>query len=142
MGKILSKVSKILLEGQIIIKIDLLERLLMQNKLNIVQIKIEELNPAPYNPRKWDEQSLNRLKESIKLYGFVDPAFSTSEEADKSAIIIASLTNMGGKKQMYIHPDPFNGKWSSPNLIDLIESNYHSLGSQHAIKIIVEQAGQ
>lgn len=72
----------------------------------------------------------------------VDPAFSTSEEADKSAIIIASLTNMGGKKQMYVHPDPFNGKWSSPNLIDLIESSYHSLGSQHAIKIIVEQAGQ
>jgi predicted phage terminase large subunit-like protein len=72
----------------------------------------------------------------------VDPAFSTSKEADKSAIIFASLVKMGDKKQMFIHPDPFNGKWSSPNLIDLIESNYLALGREHTVKIIVEQAGQ
>lgn len=99
-----------LLEGQIIIKTGLLERLLMQNKLNIVQIKIEELNPAPYNPRQWDEQSLNRLKESIKLYGFVDPVIVNSATNRKNVLIgghmrLAAAKELGITKVPVVYLD-------------------------------------
>lgn len=73
----------------------------------------------------------------------VDPAFSTSKEADKSAIIIASMYRLNrNEKYMYIHPEPLNGKWNNPSLVELIDSTYKSMGGRHTVKIIVEQAGQ
>lgn len=41
--------------------------------IKIVQVKTKELNSAPYNPRKWDENSTSQLTESIKRFGIVDP---------------------------------------------------------------------
>lgn len=72
----------------------------------------------------------------------IDPAFSTTKEADKTAIITASLFSIDDKKYMYIHPDIMNNRWNSPNLVDLIQSVYQSIGRQHTVKIVVEQAGQ
>ncbi|HUD05635.1 MAG TPA: DNA modification methylase [Candidatus Saccharimonadales bacterium] len=45
----------------------------MSDKLNIQHINITELNPAPYNPRKWSSHSTEQLTESIKRFGLVDP---------------------------------------------------------------------
>ena len=42
-------------------------------KLQIQTIKIDELNPAPYNPRRWSEDAVEQLKESINRFGVVDP---------------------------------------------------------------------
>lgn len=39
----------------------------------IIQIVIEDLNPAPYNPRVWDDAALDQLCESIRRFGFLDP---------------------------------------------------------------------
>jgi DNA modification methylase len=41
--------------------------------LNIKTVKISQLNPAPYNPRKWSEEATGQLTESIKRFGMVDP---------------------------------------------------------------------
>lgn len=45
----------------------------MSNDLNIQQVKIAELKPAIYNPRKWSEAATEQLIESIKRFGLVDP---------------------------------------------------------------------
>lgn len=34
--------------------------------LKIQTVKINELNPAPYNPRKWSQEAIDQLTESIK----------------------------------------------------------------------------
>ena len=43
------------------------------NNLKIVYVPITNLKPAEYNPRKWNTQQINSLKESIVRFGMVDP---------------------------------------------------------------------
>lgn len=43
------------------------------SSLRIVTVPIKELRPAPYNPRKWNEEQLETLQESLSRFGFVDP---------------------------------------------------------------------
>lgn len=50
----------------------------MAKQLTIQHIIIKELNPAPYNPRKWNDQSTAQLTESIKRFGLVDPIIVNS----------------------------------------------------------------
>ncbi|MCX6756324.1 MAG: site-specific DNA-methyltransferase [Candidatus Nomurabacteria bacterium] len=45
----------------------------MKNKLQIVEVPINDLKPADYNPRKWDQKSIAELKESMTRFGMVDP---------------------------------------------------------------------
>jgi DNA modification methylase len=59
----------------------------MKNKLNIVEIKVSELNPAPYNPRTWSEEASNDLKESISRFGVVDPLLVNSAPGRKNIVI-------------------------------------------------------
>jgi ParB-like chromosome segregation protein Spo0J len=42
------------------------------DNIKIVQVDINELNPAPYNPRKWSDEATAQLKESISRFGMVD----------------------------------------------------------------------
>lgn len=37
------------------------------------QVKVNDLKPSQYNPRKWSETALNQLKQSIEKFGVVDP---------------------------------------------------------------------
>jgi DNA modification methylase len=41
--------------------------------MKIEQVKIQDLKPADYNPRKWDEKMIADLKASIQKFGIVDP---------------------------------------------------------------------
>ena len=41
--------------------------------LLIHHILVNNLNPAPYNPRKWEKEAEKQLTESIKRFGLVDP---------------------------------------------------------------------
>lgn len=43
------------------------------NNLNLEKIKITEIIPSEYNPRKITETEYNKLAESINEFGFVDP---------------------------------------------------------------------
>lgn len=58
-----------------------------QTGLKIQYVNISYLHPADYNPRKWDESAIKRLKESIKRFGVVDPILANSAPKRKNIII-------------------------------------------------------
>jgi len=41
--------------------------------MEIAKKKLSELKPAPYNPRKIDKETLEKLKQSIQNFGYVEP---------------------------------------------------------------------
>lgn len=53
----------------------------------IATVAIGDLNPAPYNPRKWDHAAVKNLKESIRRFGFVDPLIVNGAPKRKNVII-------------------------------------------------------
>jgi DNA modification methylase len=60
----------------------------MKNHIfKIEQVKVSELKPSQYNPRKWSETALNQLKQSIERFGVVDPIICNCAPARKGVII-------------------------------------------------------
>lgn len=61
----------------------------MTNKENIkiVHVDITQLKPAEYNPRKWDQQAIDGLKESIKRFGLIDPIICNSASNRLNVVI-------------------------------------------------------
>lgn len=59
----------------------------MNNKISIINVQVNELLAAEYNPRKWDESAVANLKESIKRFGLVDPIIVNSAEDRKNIVI-------------------------------------------------------
>ncbi|MBN1162500.1 DNA modification methylase [Patescibacteria group bacterium] len=57
------------------------------NNLNIKKVKVSELKPSEYNPRKWDAYKVEQLKESIEKFGFVDPLIVNGAENRKNILI-------------------------------------------------------
>jgi DNA modification methylase len=55
--------------------------------LKILNVKISELNPAPYNPRKWSEDAISQLTESIKQFGMVDPILVNGSTERRNVVI-------------------------------------------------------
>lgn len=55
--------------------------------LNIHYVDINQLSPADYNPRKWSEEAIKQLSESIKKFGLVDPFIVNSAENRKNIVI-------------------------------------------------------
>ena len=55
--------------------------------LQITNIKISELKPALYNPRKWSESAIEQLTESIKRYGLVDPILVNGAKGRRNIVI-------------------------------------------------------
>jgi len=59
----------------------------MSYKLTTQHINIKELNPAPYNPRKWSEAAIAGLTESIQRFGLVDPIIVNGAPERKNVVI-------------------------------------------------------
>ena len=57
------------------------------SKLNIQYLPINDLRPAGYNPRKWDQVAIEQLTESIKRFGLVDPFVVNSAPERKNILI-------------------------------------------------------
>lgn len=55
--------------------------------IKIVSVPIKELNPAPYNPRTWNEKQTEHLRKSIERFGFVDPILVNGSEKRKNIVI-------------------------------------------------------
>ena len=55
--------------------------------MNIILIKISELKYAEYNPRAITESQFEKLKNSIKAYGFVEPVVVNSHTGRENVII-------------------------------------------------------
>lgn len=58
-----------------------------EQKLQIEYLPIGELKPATYNPRTWDKETAEQLKESIKRFGLVD-AFVVNSAPERLNTII------------------------------------------------------
>ena len=59
-------------------------------ELKINTVKISELNPAPYNPRRWSVDATAQLAESIQKYGLVDPILC-NQAPDRENIVIGVI---------------------------------------------------
>jgi len=55
--------------------------------MEIVQVNINELRAAEYNPRKWSKKAISDLTESISKYGLVEPVLCNSYGERKNVII-------------------------------------------------------
>ena len=58
-----------------------------EHKPNIVMVKASTLKPSVYNPRRWNEQAVAGLTESIKRFGLVDPLLVNGSKERKNIII-------------------------------------------------------
>ncbi len=56
-------------------------------KINISYVCLSDLRSAEYNPRKWDELALEKLTESVKRFGLVDPIIVNKTASRKNIII-------------------------------------------------------
>ncbi len=56
-------------------------------KLDIVYVSADKLRPAPYNPRRWDNDAIEGLKASITKYGLVDPLLVNSAPGREGIVI-------------------------------------------------------
>lgn len=55
--------------------------------MEIKIVKIEDLRPSEYNPRKWNEKQFHDLEESIKRFGMVDPIIANAAPNRKNVVI-------------------------------------------------------
>lgn len=82
----------------------------MTNNLSVTYQNIEELNPAPYNPRKWSEEAVAQLTDSIKSFGLVDPILVNSSPDRKNVVIgghfrLKVAKDLGIKKVPVVYVD-------------------------------------
>lgn len=57
------------------------------DKINIKYVKISELIPSDYNPRKASKEDAHQLKKSIEKFGLVDPIIVNSSPSRKNIVI-------------------------------------------------------
>ena len=57
------------------------------NAMQIVQIPVNLLKASEYNPRKWNEDRTNALRESISRFGIVDPIICNSAQGRENIVI-------------------------------------------------------
>ncbi len=55
--------------------------------LNVVYVRIADLLPATYNPRKWNDEAIAQLTESMKRFGLVDPIVVNGAPDRKNIVI-------------------------------------------------------
>ncbi len=56
-------------------------------KINVIYINASDLKPSAYNPRIWNKVALEKLTESIKRFGLVDPLMVNSAPNRKNVLI-------------------------------------------------------
>ena len=60
---------------------------LKSKNFKITQVPIKNLSSALYNPRKWSEETISQLKESITKFGLVDPIIVNKHKGRENIII-------------------------------------------------------
>ncbi len=55
--------------------------------IKTVLVKVTDLIPSDYNPRKWSKEQVEQLKESIRRFGIVDPIIANSSDNRKNIVI-------------------------------------------------------
>ena len=70
----------------------------MQNNLSITHVPIGELRSSEYNPRIFSDEDIERVSESIRLYGLVDPCIVNGAAERKNIVIGGHLRLTAAKK--------------------------------------------
>jgi len=55
--------------------------------LKVEQVQIGLLKPATYNPRKWSQDAIKQLTESISKFGLIDPIICNSAQGRENIVI-------------------------------------------------------
>lgn len=121
----------------------------MENtKLKIEYIEINKLKPSDYNPRRWDDDAIKQLRESISEFGLVDPVLVNSAEDRKNIVIgghfrlkvakelgikeipvvYINIPDLEKEKELNIRLNKNLGKWDFDLLADFDESFLSSVG--------------
>jgi len=72
---------------------------MQNNNLKIVEVAINEINLAPYNPRKHSREQLLQLEESIKRFGVVDPIVLNGAP-ERLNVVIGGLMRLQALKEL------------------------------------------
>ena len=68
----------------------------------------------------------------------VDPAASTDPKADKTAIVSASVFEVGDDIKIYIHPYPINQQLDFPGIMEAIVTQHSTLHNSYSAEVFVE----
>ena len=77
----------------------------INNKLHIVYVSADSLQPSEYNPRIWSKEAIIQLKESLKRYGLVDPLIVNSAP-NRRNIVIGGHFRLYAAKELGINTVP------------------------------------
>lgn len=58
-----------------------------EQRINIVEVPINELHASEYNPRKHTKEQAEQLKESIRKFGMVDPIIANLDDSRRDIVI-------------------------------------------------------
>lgn len=107
--------------------------------MKIITKKIEELNPAEYNPRVISEEALKGLEESVKRFGYVEPIIWNRQTnrvvgghqrlevlkrqgIDKVQVVEVDLTEKEEKAlNITLNNQNIQGEWDNEKLQSLLE---------------------
>lgn len=117
-------------------------------KIDIQYVSINELNPAEYNPRKWSEDSLRQLTESINRFGLVDPIIVNGSQERFNVVIgghfrlkvakdlgfteipvvYVNIPNIEKEKELNLRLNKNTGEWDWDLLANFDESILSDIG--------------
>jgi len=105
-------------------------------KFKIKYIPIDDLNPAPYNPRQISREEMVKLTKSINEYGFVDPVIVNNRTGNivgghqrveaakfldlKEIPIIEVDLDPVMEKAFNLALNKISGEWDLPKLKDIL----------------------
>ena len=104
--------------------------------MNIKQVKIDQLKFAEYNPRKMDAEEMDKLKQSIKEFGIVEPIVVNKDfiiiGGHQRVIALKSLgikeapcvfVNLDKKKEKLLNLalNRISGDWDESRLVKLVK---------------------
>lgn len=109
----------------------------MEVKVEIKKVLVKDLKYAPYNPRKISDEMLNKLKQSIEEFGYVEPIVVNKRTrhvvggnqrlkvlndlgVEEVEAVFVDLDD-AREKALNIALNKITGEWDYPKLKDLLE---------------------
>ena len=110
--------------------------------MDIINVDINELNPAEYNPRKLNDEQFDNIKNSLLKYGFVNPIVVNKNHLrdnivvgghqrlkvaqqlnyDTMPVVYVDLTEQQ-EKELNIRLNKNTGEWDLESLSDFFSKN-------------------
>ena len=73
--------------------------------LSIVFVKLNELKPSEYNPRKMSPKQAEELKESLRQFGFVDPLV-VNRHPSRENVVVGGHMRLAAAKELGLREVP------------------------------------